>query len=80
MENSRYGPNEAFTWKLVVTRESTEEDLESNHHLENVGEDMWSVVVEINNCPFCGKELRAEKSEEMDFELYDSTGVSIRIL
>jgi len=80
VEHSRYGLNESFTWKLVVTRESTEEDLENNHYLENVGEDMWSVVVEINNCPFCGKELQAEKSEEIDFGLYDSTGISIRIL
>lgn len=44
-------------WGLLLMREATEDDLEEKHHLENVGDCMWSVAVEIAYCPYCGSEL-----------------------
>jgi hypothetical protein len=80
IENSRSHFHEEFTWQLVISREATESDLENNHHLENVGDEIWSAVVEINNCPFCGKNLREEKINNGEFSLFDSTGFSVDIL
>lgn len=45
------------SWRLNVCREATEEDLEENHHLEEVGELIWSTTVEIDCCPYCGNKL-----------------------
>lgn len=44
-------------WSLLITRESTELDLEENHHLEVVGETIWETILEISHCPFCGELL-----------------------
>lgn len=44
-------------WSLYLVREATEQDLEENHHLEEVGESIWSVYHEISFCPHCGTEL-----------------------
>ncbi len=45
------------TWRLVIRREATEEDLENNHHLEEEGETLWETFLEITHCPFCGMKL-----------------------
>lgn len=45
-------------WGLRLVREATEENLEKDHHLENVGDHIWSVVAEIVYCPYCGQKLR----------------------
>lgn len=68
------------TWQLVVTREATEADLEDNHHLEWIGDSIWSTVIEINHCPYCGRELRDEKAENIRFTLFDSTGYNVKLL
>ena len=80
VEYSRCTFHEKFTWQLVVAREATEEDLEENHYLEEVGEELWSTVIEINNCPFCGKKLRDKKSTELGFVHFNSAGWSVERL
>lgn len=44
-------------WNLNITRESTKEDLEKNHYLEDVGEIIWETILEISHCPYCGESL-----------------------
>ena len=44
-------------WQMHIIREATEEDLEENHHLEEVGETIWRTIVEISHCPYCGQNL-----------------------
>lgn len=44
-------------WALYLVREATEEDLEENHLLEEIGESIWSVHHEISFCPHCGMKL-----------------------
>jgi hypothetical protein len=63
-----------FTWQLIISREATDEDLENNHYLENVGDEMWSTVIEVNNCPFCGKKLRKNALSSIEFAHFDSMG------
>jgi hypothetical protein len=46
-----------WAWCLHVARAATEADLEESHHLEEIGETIWSVAVGISHCPFCGSEL-----------------------
>jgi len=58
-------------WVLVVSRSATEEDLEENHYLEEVGEEIWSTVVEISHCPYCGKSLGAIRSREAEIAHFD---------
>jgi hypothetical protein len=58
-------------WVLVVTRSATEEDLEENHYLEEVGETIWCTVAEISHCPYCGKflgEVRGGDPETAHFD------------
>ena len=60
---------ESFVWCLFVERQATEDDLEENHHLEEVGETIWTTVVEVGFCPYCGQELVAapDNNEPADF-------------
>jgi hypothetical protein len=53
----------ANTWRLIIRREATEEDLEENHHLEEIGETLWETSLEILHCPFCGKHLLDKKDK-----------------
>ena len=46
-----------WQWCLVVERQATEQDLEGNPTLEEVGEMLWSTAVGITHCPFCGQQL-----------------------
>ena len=80
IEKSRSYFHQSSTWQIVVEREATEKDIEENHYLENVGDQIWSVVVEINHCPYCGKELRDNKFGEKSFALFDSYGCSVQYL
>ncbi|MDQ8194063.1 hypothetical protein QEH59_06485 [Coraliomargarita sp. SDUM461004] len=45
------------TWHLEIQREATQADLEANHHLEEVGEALWTTMLEVSHCPYCGLEL-----------------------
>lgn len=47
----------AKTWQLTIRREATEDDLEKNHILEEIGETIWETTIEITHCPFCGENL-----------------------
>ncbi len=80
IEKSRSYFHDDFTWQIVVEREATEKDLEENHYLENVGDPIWSVVVEINHCPYCGEQLRENKIGNKAFDLFDSSGWSMQCL
>ena len=60
-----------FTWQLVITREATELDIENNHILEQVGDTIWNTFVEINNCPYCGENLRNTALETIEFTHFD---------
>jgi hypothetical protein len=77
IEHSRSYFHDKFTWQLVVTREASARDLDHNHHLENPGDELWSTVVEVNNCPFCGLKLREDKLSNIDFSHFDSSGWSV---
>lgn len=80
VEYSRDTFHEDFTWQVTYFREAAEEDLENNHYLETVGETLWSLVAEINNCPYCGLSLREQKNNNGEHVLFDSTGGSINVL
>ena len=80
IEKSRSYFHEEFTWQLVITREATEDDLNNNHHLENFGDEIWSVVTEINNCPYCGCKLRGKPKNDGEFCLFDSSGFSVEVI
>jgi hypothetical protein len=62
-------------WYLSLIREATEDDLEENHYLEEVGEAIWTVTAEILFCPYCGKNLYNGQPNVStgDFALYDSS-------
>ncbi len=72
--------HENFTWQVIYHRKASEEDLENNHYLETVGEELWSLVAEINNCPYCGLSLRKQKIDNGEYILIDSTMGSLRVL
>ncbi len=61
-------------WGLCLVREATEVDLENEHHLENVGDHIWSTIAEIAYCPYCGEKLcEADRVELREgFYLYTS--------
>jgi hypothetical protein len=56
----------AKTWRLIVRREATENDLQNNHILEEEGETLWETHLEIVHCPYCGEKLF--KLDESNFE------------
>lgn len=62
-------------WYLSLIREATEDDLEENHYLEEVGEAIWTVTAEILLCPYCGKNLYNGQPNVStgDFALYESS-------
>lgn len=49
------GPS--WAWRLLIAKSATEQDLEQNHCLEQVGETIWQTALEISHCPYCGKQL-----------------------
>ena len=57
-----FGVDDLVGWYLLIERIATEDDLEENHHLEQVGETIWSTAVEIKCCPYCGVELDKARS------------------
>jgi len=80
VEFSRDTFHEKFTWQVTFSREATEEDLENNHYLEEVGEVMWSLVAEITHCPYCGEKLMGSLSNNGEFVLFNSSGWSTKVL
>ena len=51
--------------ELNISRTATEEDLEENHHLEEVGEIIESVVISVSFCPYCGEKLLKNQGEHI---------------
>ena len=47
-------------WILLLYKEATEDDLESNHYLETVGESIEEIRVPIICCPYCGEKLQSK--------------------
>jgi hypothetical protein len=75
------GEGYANAWNLLIRRESTEEDLEENHYLEEVGEPIWETLLEISHCPFCGEQLNKGKSSRDGNYLHrDYSDWSLKIL
>ncbi len=56
-------------WVLTICREATESDLEENHILEEVGESIWTVTLEITNYPYCGESLQAPDLTESEVDV-----------
>ena len=42
---------------MAVERCATEADLNDSSHLEQVGDTIWSTIIGISHCPFCGAKL-----------------------
>lgn len=57
VSSSGYGRLTEWEWCLVIEREATEADLDEAPLLEQVGETMWTTVIGILHCPFCGDRL-----------------------
>jgi hypothetical protein len=56
------------TWRLVVRREATSQDLMENTILEEEGQTLWETYLEITHCPFCGEKLY--DIQDTDYEDY----------
>jgi NADH pyrophosphatase NudC (nudix superfamily) len=57
---------------LNINQIATEDDLEENHHLEEVGQTIFQVAINIKFCPYCGEDLKHPKNEiGPEFKLYD---------
>lgn len=51
---------ESAIWLLYVTHEADEEELDSNHNLECIGDIVWQTQLEIQCCPYCGERLTSD--------------------
>ncbi len=57
---------------LNINQTATEEDLEENHYLEEVGQTIFQVAINIKFCPYCGEDLKHPRNEIIPgFKLYD---------
>jgi len=54
------------TWRLIVRREATSEDLMRNHHLEEEGQTLSETYLEIVCCPFCGEKLCDDQNSDCE--------------
>ena len=82
--SDQYLSKSEFSWQLKISREATEEDLEENHYLEEVGETIWTTIVEIECCPYCGESLYLESggvaNGQVEFLHIDSSGWSSKVV
>ena len=71
-------------WNLHIQREATELDLEENHYLDMVGEHIWTTMLEITHCPYCGIQLpglkNISKGSYGEFQHIDSSGWLSKII
>ncbi|MGE6529925.1 hypothetical protein ACQKEM_13050 [Pseudomonas sp. NPDC077382] len=58
--NNDYFDRRDSTWCLFIERQATEDDLEENHYLNEAGEIIWTTIVEISHCPYCGSKLASD--------------------
>lgn len=73
---------DSWSWCLTISREATEEDLQSNHYLEQVGETIWDTIVEITHCPYCGESLPGAEIQngKVEFMHLDCSGYYLEVL
>lgn len=59
-------------WLLNINKVATEQDLEKNHYLEEVGQTIYQVAINIKYCPYCGSKLDDLNDTTVpSFEFYD---------
>jgi NADH pyrophosphatase NudC (nudix superfamily) len=49
--------NNQGEWLLNINHVATEQDLEENHYLEEVGQTIDHVAINVLFCPYCGEKL-----------------------
>ncbi|MDR9469268.1 hypothetical protein [Marinospirillum sp.] len=74
-----YFEDKDLGWLLIIERLASEEDLQENHHLEEVGESIWTTALEIKCCPYCAAVLPDARARSLadDFGYFihiDSSG------
>ena len=55
--------NDEGEWLLNINRVATEQDLEENHHMEEVGQTVQHVAINVLFCPYCGKKLNGTQDD-----------------
>lgn len=72
------------TWILTIQREATEQDVEDNHYLEDIGDIIWMTELEIRCCPYCGEVLEelagAKKPVLGEFQHLDCSSWSSKVM
>jgi hypothetical protein len=63
-------------WTLIIQKEATEDDLEKNPYLENVGDIIWQTQLEITHCPYCGEQLFTESAPSENLGKFQHTDFS----
>ena len=62
-------------WVIRAYREATEEDLQENHYLENIGDWIEHSDIEIDHCPYCGhrlsKDTEVKQRDQVIFRHWD---------
>ncbi|KGJ98570.1 hypothetical protein [Thalassotalea sp. ND16A] len=59
-------------WVLNINSVATEQDLEDNHYLEEIGQTIRQVTIQIKFCPYCGFKLSKSRNNVIPgFELHD---------
>jgi hypothetical protein len=63
---------EDLGWVLRINKTATEQDLEDNHHLEEVGQTIVQITVNVDFCHYCGSKLDDSTNDSIpSFEVYD---------
>jgi len=64
-------------WLLNINKTATEQDLEENHYLKEVGQTIYQVVLNVSFCPYCGSKLSSSDDSCIPrVDLYDLSGWS----
>lgn len=63
---------EEHGWVLNINKVATDQDLEENCYLEEVGQTIYQVAVNVKFCPYCGSQLDTVANDcTPSVELYD---------
>lgn len=55
--------NDEGEWLLNINRVATEQDLEENHYLEEIGQTIQHVAINVLFCPYCGQKLNEAQGD-----------------
>ncbi|PCI59418.1 MAG: hypothetical protein COB35_11265 [Gammaproteobacteria bacterium] len=58
-------------WQLTLLTLATEDDLENNNQLENVGDIIDQIVLPVNFCPYCGEKLQNNSKQPATYVYHD---------